>query len=553
MRARPYFVSFPFNITTIDLAEFEDLYYASCAKLKELFNGVDILLTNGFRGPEETYFTYQMAPLACLGPINITDFRDSLIVHANFLYSQEVTDFLDKGVKRKNMRDNKYDSQKESIPRDDDATKSNIFEAMGWPMPKSPKNAPDMAEIDFDSLEQSMGRADATQSDIDNVPYFHPGIWGHREAEVRNRQRKFQDELRLLKNAKGLQDVSNMSCGMIFGMLAEKYRPMIGASINRHGTPEAPQASPFTESYSGVQNQGYISPYNLEERAKKLNNPEGPEKPCICDPDCMCAPLCASDSTQNCLCEENSLFARVTEGMDIDDLNVPDLVHRERQASESSGSSTASAATTEEAVVEEPVEDPIDEPADEPADDIAVQNAAADAAFLHMQQLLAQQIDQDMLEEEAKAADLMSIHSSQGGFRPTSSLLQLDDTVSIAGTIESAAPSESTWNEEDLLESMELLEQPMRTSSLAYREALRQPFSQLCPHPPKRASVAERFFGSANIGQKSISAVDKHKQSTSSNTGKVSKPASKISLPVVSFINLKSAIRRDRQARFGRN
>lgn len=69
----------------------------------------------------------------------------------------------------------------------------------------------------------------------------------------------------------------------------------------------------------------YISPYNLDERMKRLDRPGLPEMPCICDPECMCADLCAGDLTQNCLCEENGLFCRVTEGWDIDDLDVPDL------------------------------------------------------------------------------------------------------------------------------------------------------------------------------------------------------------------------------------
>ncbi len=58
---------------------------------------------------------------------------------------------------------------------------------------------------------------------------------------------------------------------------------------------------------------------------KRLDRPGLPEMPCICDPECMCADLCAGDLTQNCLCEENGLFCRVTEGWDIDDLDVSDL------------------------------------------------------------------------------------------------------------------------------------------------------------------------------------------------------------------------------------
>ena len=70
--------------------------------------------------------------------------------------------------------------------------------------------------------------------------------------------------------------------------------------------------------------ENYISPYNLNERIKRLDRPELPELPCICDPECMCFDLCAGDLTQNCLCEENGLFCRITEGWDIDDLDIPD-------------------------------------------------------------------------------------------------------------------------------------------------------------------------------------------------------------------------------------
>ena len=70
--------------------------------------------------------------------------------------------------------------------------------------------------------------------------------------------------------------------------------------------------------------ENYISPYNLNERIKRLNRPGLPELPCICDPECMCFDLCAGDLTRNCLCEENGLFARITEGWDIDDLDIPD-------------------------------------------------------------------------------------------------------------------------------------------------------------------------------------------------------------------------------------
>ena len=530
MRVRPFFSGNSFDVSILELGQFEDLYYAACAKLKELSSGVDILLTNGFKNPQDTYFTYKMVPLASLGPINITDFRNSLVIHENFLYSQELIELLDNGIKRKTMHENKYDTRKASSTQDGIVPDYSIFAKFGFPMPaQSPRDASD---DEYDSQEEPITLDDATEGDINNVPYFHPGIWGHHEARNRNRHRHFQNKLSWLKDFKGLQDMTNMSCGMIFGMLAEKYRPIVRASIDRQGTPEAPQATPDTESFDSI--PAYVSPYNLEERAKKLNNPDGPEKPCICDSDCLCAPLCASDPTQNCLCEDNSLFARVTEGMDIDDLDVPDLVRRQRQASESSGSSTASVATAGEANAEVPAEDP------------ATENEKKDAMFLFNSHFAIEQITK-LLDEERHNQQIREMEADKSDM----DAMSLFDGASMAGTIESAAPTESTYYEDPFDYSSKPLESPMRTSSLAYQELLRQPFSQLCPHPPKRVSMAERFFGSTFNAQKNLSAVSKHKNSTSGKTGKVSKQAGKRSLADVGFLGLKNALRRDSQAHGG--
>ena len=114
------------------------------------------------------------------------------------------------------------------------------------------------------------------------------------------------------------------------------------AIVEQDLTSAANLETPNAETLSDMldENVPYISPYNLEERAKKLKNPSAPQYPCICDPECVCTPLCASDPSKNCLCEENGLFVRVTEGMDIDDLNVPDLIRRRRSDSELSSAAS---------------------------------------------------------------------------------------------------------------------------------------------------------------------------------------------------------------------
>ena len=519
MRSGPFFASYPFEISVRDLGEFEDLYYATCAKLKELYQGVDILLANGFKDRHDVYFTYHVEPLATLGDVGVGEFGDSLVTHANILYSTEVSSLLDNSVKRKNMRSRKYDASNET-----------------------------------------------THNDLD-IPYYHPGIWGEKEARELNRARQFKDNLAWLKeDVKGLQDMGNMNCAMIFAMLAEKYGPMIAegeldwavrpstssptpphgmrewiAHLDRPDTPEQPQMNDHVAedeflrimypSKYPTNDTPYVSPYNLDERAKKLNNPNGPEMPCICDEDCICAALCASDPTQNCLCEENSLFVRVTEGMDIDDLDVPDLVPRRRsQNSVSTRSSETTTARVDESVIDE-AED------DDPMIDGQVATQLLAGAAFHQQDAAtaANEISVQTDEQKALAKDLAkqvaqfndaasitgsiksllhsmysedfndaasvapSTKSSQfndaASVTPSMASSQFNDDVSMTGSFDSVLAGESF-----ILRGPD--GQPLRTSSLAYREALRQPFAKECPHAPKRASMAQRVFGSLTSREK---------------------------------------------------
>ena len=509
MRAGPFFASYPFQIAVRDLGEFEDLYYATCAKLKELYQGIDILVANGFKDRHDVYFTYRVEPLATLGDVGVGEFGDSLVTHAKILYSREITALLDNGIKRKNMHARKFGASHET-----------------------------------------------TDSELDNIPYFHPGIWGEKEARAMNRNRQFMDNLAWLKDdVQGLQDMGNMNCAMTFAMLAEKYRPMIAggeldwairpstspptpphgmkewiAHLDRPDTPEPPQMNDHVAedeflrlmypSKYPANDTLYVSPYNLEERAKKLNNPDGPEKPCICDEDCICTALCASDPMQNCLCEENSLFVRVTEGMDIDDLDVPDLVRRRSQTSVSTRSSETTTARLDESVVEEAAD------ADPVIDGQVVaqmfnhqQDDAAAANEISVQTSQQKNLAKDLVEQVAQFDDAASISGSIRSLLHSMYSDDFNDTASVAlstksGQFNDAAsmtPSmASSLSNDDasitgIFDSFPAGErlivrgpdgQPLRPSSLAYQEALRQPFAKECPHPPKRASVSQRMFSS---------------------------------------------------------
>ena len=455
----------------LGLGELEDLYYAACAKLKELLQGVDILLTNGFREAHDTYFAYHNEPLHVLGPISIGIFKHSLLIHQSILYSRELRGFLNRGVIEKNSRGSKFRRYHEVGPwygGTQHGTQSGISEGTGNHLSIKPQE-----------LKQLSG-------------------W---RAEV-----------------EGLQDNSNMSCGMVFGELAEKYRPLAmsaeieASTINSKSTPKAPQA--FQED---LLTRRYISPYNLDERAKKLNVPGGPEMPCICDPECICAPLCASEPTENCLCEENGLFVRVTEGMDIDDLDVPDLVRYNRHVSKASGSSAASLNSSDELPSQWPIPVPVDIDTVTPSTD--------QYPILH-------EVEKQIRDQKTQASDNVAV---PGARIDTAS--SFDNVLSMSDILDLAEENDGLFWQNRL--SMPLL----RMSDFTQHE-LTQPFAKQCDHPPKRQSVTERIFKtktSSVAAHKNKAANDQPTQGHTTNDrfSKIVKQKDKRSLADISFTGLR--------------
>ena len=254
-----------------DLGRLEDLYCASYAKLEGYLQQATILLSNGFRMPDEPFFTFLCTPLADNGPVTLGDFEALLLTQRHILLSEPLMCLLDR------VLDGKY------------------------------------------NLDQPQRQGLARR------------IWCNTNADEAEDHGDIDTERPWIQQLRNLSGITQMSSGMIFGQLSEKYRQRT-PSFGTGGTQDTPQET-------SIQPTPYISPYNLDERFKKLMDPNRADRPCICDPECICAPLCASDPTQNCLCEENALFVSVTEGMDIDDLDVPDLVRKERLSSNSGSES----------------------------------------------------------------------------------------------------------------------------------------------------------------------------------------------------------------------
>lgn len=170
-----------------------------------------------------------------------------------------------------------------------------------------------------------------------------PGSPSIQTRRDRHTQRSKRREAKRDHGWPGLQDTRNQSCAMIFGALSEKYRPILAKEAATRAFEEhekskrrtrlhrdkalrklcggtecfETKAQPTKES---TDRQAGPGPHDMTSRLRKLEDPNAPEFPCLCDPDCLCAPLCAGEPEENCLCETDPLFWRVTTGFEIDEL-----------------------------------------------------------------------------------------------------------------------------------------------------------------------------------------------------------------------------------------
>ena len=246
-------------ITLPLLGAFEDLYYATTAKVKDLSSIVEVMLRHNFKTEHDHYVSLEIEPLNALGSISVGRFQNYLSALNDLLLDEDLVQILNQGVIRKSMQDNV-----------------------------------------------------------------------RKAGPLKNRK----DIVGMLGHPNRLLNVEKMTSAMISAHLAEKYQFATDAELTlcdpnceekANGTLSAHQAE-----FEHASDDHYVSPYNLNERGKILNAPDRAERPCICDSDCICFGVCASDPTQDCLCEENGLFVQITEGANIDDLDIPDLIRDDR-------------------------------------------------------------------------------------------------------------------------------------------------------------------------------------------------------------------------------
>lgn len=255
-------------MTLTDLGELEDLFYATCGKLKDLLGRVNLYLSNNFKAPKDDYFTYTIRAYKHLGPITVEEFKSFLLAQEEILYHAGMIKVMNKAVLRKHEQEAAAKERREAYKGGSDST----------------------------------GNTRDSQNN-------------HNKTKRKSRQQS---------DTEGLRDVREECCGMIFGELAEKYRPIL------YKEQLSPQQERFVRRhYSALtEHEGqesntpvkYVSPPNLGERDKSPYLSRSAEFPCICNPECLDTPLCATELSQNCLCKQDSLFCQLAEGWDAGDL-----------------------------------------------------------------------------------------------------------------------------------------------------------------------------------------------------------------------------------------
>ena len=395
------------------------------------------MIANNFKQPSDGFFEFNCIPLASLGLIKLGEFKACLLAQQSLLYAKQITQLLDSAIVSRSLLQKKRQLMQKCID-------SN----MTW---------------QIDKFEQ---RANAV------------GAAAYKGADNRRLGPNIQ-RLGSLESIDHLHDITKMSSGMIFAQLAEKYR---SAAARRVSSTDSYVSTDGHRFFPYAAPKQYVSPYNLDERAKRLDDPARPDLPCICDPECICAPLCAGEPYRNCLCEENGLFARVTEGMDIDDLDVPDLKRRKRQSSNGSNASMNSPHQQ----IEPSAFDPL------------VRGTVLDPLF--DERTVAQEITSQGHELRAQVNDNLDLDDFTS-YNKT----QLDDSLCSADTDDHSVCGTSLYYD---LRIYALSEK----ASDALREALARPFTEQCNTPPKRPNIrtglTERLFrgpGDTKLGARRMS------------------------------------------------
>ena len=252
-----------------------------CAKIKDLRQCAELHLRNGFTKADDPYIHFGDPESFDVRSVLLKDFLPAITAKENVLYSSKIVEPLDEAVRRKNMH----------VVLDGQSDLLLDCETCQW--------------------DQTHSHAKKCSGNIQGAKRATAAL-----------------------TAQGVQDMQGKSCAMIFGTLSEKYRAVEAderakeEELRRLQRVQFYRGEAFIKLCAGstlcddrrLPGKHRLTPPNLASRIKKLDDANASTPTCICDPDCLCAPLCAGEPDEDCLCETNPLFWRVTTGYEIEEL-----------------------------------------------------------------------------------------------------------------------------------------------------------------------------------------------------------------------------------------
>ena len=356
------------EVTLQDVGELECLYYAICGKVKEFLYDINVRLDNNFVSAEDEYITYMSEGFG-LESVTVGNFKDLLLSYEAFLYSPEILKLMKEGFKAKHIREHRRGSRPTFLdPRN--MSSGMIFGSL------REKHRAALQDQNFEEFLKTMPHELATLHrqnrysagicmravKICNTDASSPTASGNlfKKDEDQEEDKKGPQYLEYLDEYSVLSidsfTTSDSEEELEDQEFSEKHtKDTEGPMISEYTHPQVSRAltqpskvydlgkqddrmeigsSPLENkeqrgSHASIR---FYTSHKLGHRSELSYQAEGPESQCTCSADCLCAPLCAAEPTETCLCIENSLFGHVTRNENMEDIRYPGKAEEEAEA-----------------------------------------------------------------------------------------------------------------------------------------------------------------------------------------------------------------------------
>ena len=356
------------EVTLRDVGELECLYYAICGKVKEFLYDINIRLDNNFVSAEDEYITYMSEGFG-LESVTFGSFKDLLLSYEAFLYSPEILKLMKESFKAKHIREHKSGSRPIFLdPRNMSSgmifgslRETNRAVLQDQKFEEFLKTVPDELAIIHRQNRYSAGiRMRAIKIRKTNASSPTPSGDLSRNYDDQEEDKKGPQYLEFLDEYSVMSidsfTTSDSEEELEDQEFAEKHTKDAKDSMNSQYSHERVHRSltipskvydlrkrddrmesPLSPLENKEQRGSHASTrlYNsqkLGRRSQLSYRADGAETSCNCSSDCLCAPLCAAEPTETCLCIENSLFGHITRNVNIEDIHYPEKTEEEAGA-----------------------------------------------------------------------------------------------------------------------------------------------------------------------------------------------------------------------------